>query len=415
MPAYPDIYFVGSDTPGPDTYYDIPRTPSGPPFIVPPTINESSEYTASRQSSTPEVTEVNEINANESCEYFTAADSEPNVSNDDEASSISAAVNVTEINHDINVNEIDAQIEINNETNWNHFSKDSEHITEICLDTRDRTCLDGADTASVEIAITADSSNTPTAENHDRRTPTIIVTDTDTPDGRYSIVEINVENTFSEDCNSGTILHKNGCVISRNVDDEEYISDDQPFMREINQLEQQADVIIDKGKRKKILITDLDSDTTEEITDFTLSGEESILPDLTLSQEASICSDLTLSLTGSLSSNITVTYEGSNLSDATSSQTESILPDLTVSKEETSPLESLEVEKLQTDMGNAQPTERLIDNRTYTAEPVQQVEAYPADNNNAYAYRTSSGPEPRTEVFVSDDNEVTGKERTIIL
>ena len=411
-----DIHFVGSDNPGPDTYYDIPRTPSGPPFIVPPTINESSEYTASRQSSTPEVTEVNEINENESCEYFTAADSEPNVSNDDEACSISAALNVTEINHDINVNGIDAQIEINNETSSsNHLHKESERIAELCLDSGHGTCLDGADTASVEIAITADCSNTHTVENHDRRTPTIIVTDTDTPDGRYSFVEINAENTFSEDCNSGTILHKNGCVISGNVDDEEYISDDQPFMQEINQLEQQADVIIDKGKRKKILITDLDSDTTEEITDFTLSGEESILPDLTLSQEASLCSDLTLSQTGSFSSNITVTYEGSNLSDATSSQTESILPDLTVSKEETSPLESLEIEKLHTDMGNAQPTDRLIDNRTYTAEPVQQVEAYPADNNNAYAYRTSSGPEPRTEVFVSDDNEITGKERITIL
>ena len=323
--------------------------------------------------------------------------------NEAEPSLSPTTANVSEINTERNVDSVQVLVEEVACIDSNRVIEESIENEKVIEDIQEKTPNNEVVDSTIIAEVVSTSEAIATQEKFDAHTPTIIVTDTDTANGRYAYVEITPEHSFSENCtdSSGTkILIEDGnstCISNHEDGYEEFLSDCKPLLQETNHLERKTDVYVDNNTRRKILITDLDTDTTEEITDFTLSGEESALPYLTTSQEESVSSDLTVSQTSNLT---VVIHEGSSWSDTTTSQGESILPDLTVSKEETSLQESSETEEFRTTMGNNQPTERLIDNQTYTAEPYQPAGMYATSSsdpsNSAEAYLAE---EPRTEVF----------------
>lgn len=342
---------------GSTTHYDIPRTPSGPQILV----DESFRAETSRR-------------------------------NDERNDSDTEVL-------------IDVEIEVESKKIESKPVQTDDLIVEIQTETTNNGNIDNALIEDIVESISNAVSNQDKFDTTD--TTTIIVTDTDSPTGRHSYVEIKAEHTFSEDCNYDSEIHEineDGHLISC---DEELISDCTPLLEEIDQFVKQADVYVDKYKSKKILITDLDADITEEISEFIISGEETVLPDFTISQDESISSGLTISQEGSTASDLTVTQYDSILSNITSNA-ESLLPDLIISEEENLLSESLQKEEFD-GMGNQnQPTERVYvyDDQPYNPGPYQPVEAYTdSDPYRSNTVETYIEDGPRTEVFVDDGNQ----------
>lgn len=246
-------------------------------------------------------------------------------------------------------------------------------------------------------------------EQSGTHTPAIIVTDSDSPTGRHSYIEILREDVFSANCNADLSIdavNEDGHLISC---DQVPTSECAPLSQEGDQSEQQPDVYVGKSKSKKILITDLDADTTEEINAIEISGEEPCLINFTFSQDESVVSDLTVSHESAASdATITSNREDSVLSYLTST---SILPDLIVSEEESLLSETLHKEEIEDtiSMGNQPTVETVyvredrpaVDTVYVTDDPRPQPsvevfrDPYPPNPVNVYV---EDGP--RTEVFV---------------
>ena len=147
----------------------------------------------------------------------------------------------------------------------------------------------------------------------------------------------------------------------------------------------EADVSDEKRKQETILVTDLDTDITQEFrnSDFSRNFGEHDLSDFTDSQGESVLPDLTISYSDSLASDVTIiTKEESLLSG------NSLLPDLLISEEERLSSKSLQKEDLEIVMGNQNTS-------------VEKV--YTFDNPPAGAY-VSSGPYPSGSVEVYSDD-----------
>lgn len=340
------------------THYDIPRTPPGPQISVDESFRAENRRIADEGNNS--VTEV--LIEAETDKVLETVESEPTQTDD-------------------------LIIEVPNET--------------IVIETDDKVLMtDDLDSTSVDIS---------NQEQSNIHTPAIIVTDSDSPTGRHSYFEILREDDFSANCNADLNIDavtEDGHLISC---DQEPISECTPLLQESDQSEQQPDVYVGKSKSKKILITDLDADTTEEINALEISGEEPGLINFTFSQDGSEVSDLTVSHE-SAASDVTITSnrEDSVLSYLTST---SVLPDLIISEEESLLSETLQTEEIEseTSMGNQPTVERVyvyedrptVDTVTVTDDPRPQPsvevfrDPYPPNPVNVYV---EDGP--RTEVFV---------------
>lgn len=331
------------------THYDIPRTPSGPQILVEESFREENRQRNAIKTGSEEEVVIN-VEVKEETKKLEAADADELV------------------------------IEIQ--------SKATEK--------------DESTGALIQELVESTSNEGLSQDKSDNCTPTIVVIDADSPTGRHSYVQIQAENTFSDNCSRDLEIHEeneNGHLKSCG---EEVVSDCTPLLQEIDQITQQADVSFGKSKRKKILITDLDADSTEEISESLIFGDEIKLP----SDYDSSLSGLTVSQESSTASDLTVTQEDSILSYIPSNP-ESLLPDLIISEEESLLSEPLQTDKLETSMGNInQTTERVYvhdTNQPYNPDPYRPVEAYSdSDPYRSGSVEIHTEETPRTEVFVDD-------------
>ena len=328
---------------GSTTHYDIPRTPSGPNITDHETFTEETNTECKRKL--------------------------------DDDKEVIVAVEVERANKDEpNLEEVVTGPTL------------IEEITEVNSDDNEIDVITGQTVAASsgnDLIVGTDFDGSENTIKTDRHTPTIIVTDTDSPSGRHAYVEIKTENNFGEnyDFHSGTYQVTDDM-------DEEVISDSSPLLQQLHdQYSHEADVYVDKTKSKTILVTDLDSDITEEVEDFELSGDlgDNGLSDFTDSHGESVLPDLTISFGGeSVASDVTVITKEESIISA-----ESLLPDLIISEEENLSSKSLQKNDVEISMGN----------QNTSAEKV-----YVFDNPPAGAYVTS-GPYPSNPVEAYSEDE----------
>ena len=241
------------------------------------------------------------------------------------------------------------------------------------------------------LTVNIDLDGSESAIKTDRHTPTIVVTDTDSPTGRHSYVEIRTEHNFGEDCDFNSGLNQvieSGHLVD---EDEEVISDRKPLLQRVHdQYPREADVSDDRRKQKTILVTDLDSDITQEVRNFEFSEEfsERALSDFTDSQGESVLPDLTISHCESTASNVTVITKEESLISG-----ESLLPDLLISEEENLSSQSSQKEGGEIVMGNQSASVEKV----YTFDNPPASGPYPS--NPAGAYRQD---EPTEEIIIGN-------------
>lgn len=349
-------YDLGSQSYGSGTYYDIPRTPSGP--NIPEYVDFVAEEDTERKLT---VSDTNNVNAAEA---------------------------VVDIEVEVVAKREDPLVETNTT---------DEIIKEAAIDdSRDNVLTKESEitTSGGDLEVKGKLIDDVNVSNTNKYPPVVIVTDIDSPTGRHSYVRINTENNLSEPCildSRSQLVHENG----NSSYDDEVVSDDTPLLQKWDRYSEQTDVYIDKSKAKTILITDLDTDITEEISDFNISGDfgGSSLPDFAASQAESDLLDLTLSHDESTASGITITQEESIISGS------SLLPDLVISEDEKDSSKLPPKEEIEIDMGNQnQSVEKVY---VYDSQPKDAyVTSGPYPPNRVEAY---SVDEPRTDVIVGKD------------